>query len=168
MPRGGASNLAGLAGGRAAAAPAFTATEMMKLKRLADPQLAPDGGAVAYALTEIDLAGATRNADIWLAPLTGGEPRRLTSDKASDTRPRFSPDGKSLAFLSTRDGSSQVWRLELVTERQAFCAIRADVDVISTSLERLTKELANRGLVFHEKNARLLRRADDDVVHDLF
>ncbi|HEY7922242.1 MAG TPA: S9 family peptidase, partial [Vicinamibacteria bacterium] len=100
-------SLAWLAPEPAAAAPAFTATEMMKLKRLADPQLAPDGAAVAYALTEIDLAGATRNADIWLAPLSGGEPRRLTSDKASDTRPRFSPDGKALAFLSTRDGSSQ-------------------------------------------------------------
>src|SRR4029453_4940335 len=106
-------SLAWLAPESAEAAPPFTAAEMMKLKRLADPQLAPDGAAVAYALTEIDLPGAMRNADIWLAPLLGGEPRRLTSDKASDTRPRFSPDGKALAFLSTRDGSSQVWRLEL-------------------------------------------------------
>ncbi|HVQ27113.1 MAG TPA: S9 family peptidase, partial [Planctomycetota bacterium] len=87
-------SLAWLAGAPADAAPAFTATEMMRLKRLAEPQLAPDGAAVAYTLTEIDLAGATRNADLWLAPIAGGEPRRLTSDKASDTRPRFSPDGK--------------------------------------------------------------------------
>jgi dipeptidyl aminopeptidase/acylaminoacyl peptidase len=121
--------LAGLAGAPAAAAPAFTATEMMKLKRLADPQLAPDGSSVAYALTEIDLAGATRNADVWLAPLAGGEPRRLTADKASDTRPRFSPDGKSLAFLSTRDGSSQVWRLELAGgEPRKLTSLKTGVD----------------------------------------
>ena len=106
-------SLASFAARPADAAPPFTATEMMKLKRLADPQLSPDGAAVAYALTEIDLAAAARNSDLWLAPLAGGDPRRLSSDKASDTRPRFSPDGKSLAFLSTRDGSSQVWRLEL-------------------------------------------------------
>ncbi|HZO07754.1 MAG TPA: S9 family peptidase, partial [Myxococcota bacterium] len=121
--------LAWLAPESATAAPPFTAAEMMKLKRLADPQLAPDGAAVAYALTEIDLAGATRNADIWLAPLSGGEPRRLTSDKASDTRPRFSPDGKALAFLSTRDGSSQVWRLELAGgEPRKLTSLKTGVD----------------------------------------
>src|SRR3972149_7239860 len=60
----------------AAAAPPFTATEMMKLKRLADPQLSPDGSQVAYALTEIDLAGATRNTDLWLPPAAGGGARR--------------------------------------------------------------------------------------------
>jgi len=65
-------SLAWLAGAPADAAPAFTATEMMRLKRLAEPQLAPDGAAVAYTLTEIDLAGAGRNADIWLAPPASG------------------------------------------------------------------------------------------------
>jgi dipeptidyl aminopeptidase/acylaminoacyl peptidase len=97
----------------AAAPPPFSAPEMMKLRRVADPQLSPDGAQVAYALTEIDLAGAARNTDLWLAPVSGGEPRRLTSSPASDSRPRFSPDGRTLAFLSTRDGSSQVWLLDL-------------------------------------------------------
>jgi dipeptidyl aminopeptidase/acylaminoacyl peptidase len=97
----------------AEAAPPFTATELVKLKRLADPQLAPDGSQVAYALTEVDLPGQSRNAELWLAPVAGGEPRRLTSNPASDTRPRFSPDGRTLAFLSTRDGSPQVWQLDL-------------------------------------------------------
>ncbi len=97
----------------AAAPPPFTATEMMKLGRLADPQLAPDGSQLAYALTEIDLAGATRNSDVWLVPAAGGEPRRLTSSPAADSRPRFSPNGRTLAFLSTRDGTAQVWALDL-------------------------------------------------------
>ena len=61
----------------------------------------------------VDLAGLSRNSDLWLAPLEGGEPRRLTSNPASDSRPRFSPDGRKLAFLSTRDGSrrctSRIW-----------------------------------------------------------
>src|SRR5262249_38239828 len=105
--------LASLAAAAAGAAPPLTATEMMKLERLADPQLSPDGSQVAYGLTRVDLEARPRNADLWLIPLAGGEPRRLTSNPASDTRPRFSPDGRSLAFLSTRGGSSQVWLIDL-------------------------------------------------------
>ena len=103
------------AGARAAepATPRFTATEMMKLRRLADPQASPDGRLVAYALTEVDLASGKRDTDLWLQPLAGGEPRRLTSSPASDSRPRWSPDGTRIAFLSTRDGGPQVWVLDL-------------------------------------------------------
>jgi len=95
------------------AAPPFTATEMMKLKRLADPQVSPDGAQVAFALTEIDLAGGKRNTDLWVVAVSGGEPRRLTSSPASDSSPRWSPDGRQLAFLSTREGGAQVWALDL-------------------------------------------------------
>jgi dipeptidyl aminopeptidase/acylaminoacyl peptidase len=96
-----------------AAAPRFTATEMMKLKRLADPRVSPDGSQVAFALTEIDLAGGRRNTDVWVVAVAGGEPRRLTSSPASDSSPRFRPDGRQLGFLSTREGGSQVWALDL-------------------------------------------------------
>jgi dipeptidyl aminopeptidase/acylaminoacyl peptidase len=95
------------------AAPRFTATEMMKLKRLADPQVSPDGSQVAFALTEIDLAGGKRNTDVWMVPVSGGEPRRLTSSPASESSPRWRPDGRQLGFLSTREGGSQVWALDL-------------------------------------------------------
>jgi len=87
----------------------FTATEMMKLKRLADPQVSPDGKWVLYTQTDVDLAANSRNADLWIAPLAGGEPRRLTSDPKSDTRGRFSPDGRRIAFVSTRGGGGQVY-----------------------------------------------------------
>jgi len=105
--------LGGLPPAPTAAAPRFTATEMMKLKRLADPQVSPDGSQVAFALTEIDLAGGKRNTDVWVVPVSGGEPRRLTSSPASDSSARFRPDGRQLGFLSTRDGASQVWALDL-------------------------------------------------------
>jgi dipeptidyl aminopeptidase/acylaminoacyl peptidase len=97
----------------ASSAATFTATEMMKLRRLADPQVSPDGTLVAYAQTDVDLPGGTRNSDVWLVPVAGGEPRRLVSHPKSDTAPRFSPDGKRLAFLSTREGGPQVFVLEL-------------------------------------------------------
>ena len=91
------------------AAPRFSATEMMRLGRLADVQPSPDGTRVAYALTRIDLAAGKRNSDVWVAPLLGGEPRPLVQGPASDSRPRWSRDGRRLAFLSGRGGSPQVW-----------------------------------------------------------
>jgi dipeptidyl aminopeptidase/acylaminoacyl peptidase len=105
--------LACLAPSAALAAPPFTAAEMMKLRRLSDPQVSPDGSQVAFALTEIDLEGGKRNTDLWLVPVAGGESRRITTNPASDSRPRWSPDGTWIAFLSTRDGGSQVWALDL-------------------------------------------------------
>ena len=104
---------ASLLAASAGAAP-FTVTEMMKLKRLADPQVSPDGKWVVYQLTDVDLPNAgARNTDLWLAPLAGGEPRRLTSHAKSDSRGRFSPDGKRIAFLSARDAAPQVYVIEL-------------------------------------------------------
>jgi dipeptidyl aminopeptidase/acylaminoacyl peptidase len=101
----------------AAAVPApaatFTATEMMKLRRLGDPAVSPDGALVAFQVTDVELPSGARNTDVYVAPVKGGEPRRLTDHPKSDSRPRFSPDGKRIAFLSNRDGSSQVYVVDV-------------------------------------------------------
>jgi dipeptidyl aminopeptidase/acylaminoacyl peptidase len=96
-----------------AAVPRFTVEEMLKLRRLSDPQLSPDGRFVAYVVMDVSLEKNTRANHIWLVPVAGGEPVAVArSEKAEDT-PRWSPDGKKLAFVSTRDGSSQVWVAEM-------------------------------------------------------
>jgi dipeptidyl aminopeptidase/acylaminoacyl peptidase len=114
----GAAIFASLAAAAAAQPPAapsrFAAQEMAGLGRVSDPQLSPDGRWVAYAATEVTMPAGTRNSDLWLVPITGdAAPRRLTDDARSDTRPRWSRDGKRLAFLSSRDGSSQAYVLEV-------------------------------------------------------
>jgi dipeptidyl aminopeptidase/acylaminoacyl peptidase len=94
------------------AAPAFTAKDMHALKRLADPQISPDGKWVLYQQTTIDL-GKSRNTDLFIVPVSGGVPRALTSHPKSDVQGRFSKDGSQIAFLSSRDGAPQIYVLDL-------------------------------------------------------
>ncbi len=92
-----------------AAPPKFTVEEMLKLRRVSDPQLSPDGTRVAYVITEVDETQNSRVNHIWIVPITGGEPARLLAGDKAEDRPRWSPDGKLIAFVSARDGSSQIW-----------------------------------------------------------
>ncbi|WP_230466339.1 alpha/beta hydrolase family protein [[Actinomadura] parvosata] len=74
----------------------------------ADPALRPDGGAVAYTLTTTDVAADENRTEIWLAA-PGAEPRRLAQGSA----PRWSPDGRTLAFLRPVDGRPQLHLLPM-------------------------------------------------------
>ena len=93
----------------------FTVEDLVLLKRITDPQLSPDGRQVAFVQRETDMDANKGRTSLWLLDLTPGtaQPRRLTDVKANDSSPRWSPDGRTLYFLSTRSGSSQVWRLVL-------------------------------------------------------
>jgi len=82
---------------------------MMKVQRISDPQVSPDGRWVAYVQGAVDFEANKVVNHIWLISRGGGEPQQLTNGEGSDTRPRWSPDGDSIAFISTRGGKSQVW-----------------------------------------------------------
>lgn len=96
---------------RSAGAEPFTIDDLLKVKRVSDPQLSPDGKWIAYVITVVNKEANSRNSDVWIVPTAGGEPRRLTSSEKSDDRPRWSPDGRTIAFQSTRSGSSQIWTI---------------------------------------------------------
>ncbi len=83
--------------------------DMFRIRRVADPQASPDGQWVAYVVTEVDKPNNKTNSDIWLIPSTGGEPRQLTNSPKHDRHPRWSPDGKWIAFESNRGGSFQIY-----------------------------------------------------------
>ncbi len=86
----------------------ITFDDLISMHRITDPQISPDGKWVVYDVGTPDKE-ANRNAhDIWLVPVAGGETRQLTRSD-SDMRPRWSPDGKRIAFLSARDGTQQVY-----------------------------------------------------------
>jgi dipeptidyl aminopeptidase/acylaminoacyl peptidase/tetratricopeptide (TPR) repeat protein len=84
--------------------------DQFALKNVGDPRVSPDGKWVAYTVTASDLKKDTSDADIYMAPIGGGEAIRVTTSEKPERSPRFSPDGKWLAFLSGRVGSeTQVW-----------------------------------------------------------
>src|SRR5207302_5182926 len=97
----------------------FTFEDMMKLKRVGEPVPSPDGKWVLFSAVDVDLAANKKTSHIWIVPLntnsgaTGVPPvqqaeRVLIADQDGD-RPRWRPDGKGFAFLSTKDHGSQVW-----------------------------------------------------------
>src|SRR5436190_24322751 len=69
--------------------------DMFKFKRVADPQISPDGKLVSYVITTVDLEGNSTSSSIWLAPTGEKEkPRQLTNVPGKkDRHPRWSPDG---------------------------------------------------------------------------
>jgi dipeptidyl aminopeptidase/acylaminoacyl peptidase len=83
--------------------------DLLSAVRVADPQLSPDGRTVVYVRTTTDLKSGRRNADLWAVPADGGTPRELIGGEKSENTPRWSPNGRRLAFISTRDGAAQVY-----------------------------------------------------------
>jgi dipeptidyl aminopeptidase/acylaminoacyl peptidase len=81
----------------------FTPEDYFAFKFISDPRISPDGKTIAYVLTTIDQKKNRRESSIWLIPADGSSaPRRLSSEFFSASSPRWSPDGKTLAFLSAR------------------------------------------------------------------
>jgi dipeptidyl aminopeptidase/acylaminoacyl peptidase len=90
----------------------FDVNALLELKRIADPQLSPDGKWVAFTVLTVDVAANKKPQQIWIVPLTGGAPRQITRDGETNQRPRWSPDSKRIAFVSDRGGSSQIWLMD--------------------------------------------------------
>ncbi|HTY10234.1 MAG TPA: S9 family peptidase [Bacteroidota bacterium] len=91
----------------------FAIEDLYKLKGVADPQTSPDGKSIAFSVTEYNLPEGKGKTNIYLMEAGGENQRKLTDNAVSSFHPRWSPDGKSILFLSARHEGMQAWLLPL-------------------------------------------------------
>jgi dipeptidyl aminopeptidase/acylaminoacyl peptidase len=108
----------------------ITVDDLFQIREVSDPQLSPDAQFVAYTVKTLLLKEDKSEERIWSVPTSGGEAIPLTAEGVSSSHPRWSPDGKYLAFLSARnEGKAQVWLLNRSGgEAQRLTGTPQDVD----------------------------------------
>ncbi len=98
-----------LPGDAAGQAGPLTIEDYVALKTFSSPRLSPDGERIAYVISSTDWDRSLYNADVWVVDRHGRNRIRLAGGPHNENNPRWSPDGRLLAFLSNREGSTQVW-----------------------------------------------------------
>ncbi|MCL0059042.1 S9 family peptidase [Dehalococcoidia bacterium] len=102
--------------------------DLFRLKFLQDARLSPDSKTVAYVISHVDAEKEEEYAAIWLLSLEMCEARQLTAGLARDTNPQWSPDGKQIAFLSTRGDKPQIYLIPVDGgEARALTAMKQGV-----------------------------------------
>ncbi|MBI3450034.1 MAG: S9 family peptidase [Acidobacteria bacterium] len=113
----------------------FSVRDMVAMERLGDPKPSPDGRWAVYTKRVWDEAANKNSTSLWLAALDGSSVRHLTSaPHVTDSSPTWSPDSRSIAFTSTRGGSSQIWSIAIDGgEATPIAALPVDVDNLAWS-----------------------------------
>ncbi|MFL6763840.1 MAG: S9 family peptidase, partial [Sphingomicrobium sp.] len=86
--------------------PIFTGRDLFDLSAAADPQISPDGRTVAYVRRSADIMSDKARSSIWLINAATGEQRPLAAGTGDHFSPRWSPDGRRLAYVSTAEGGA--------------------------------------------------------------
>lgn len=88
----------------------MTIDDLITAIRVSEPRISPDGKQVMFTRTTTALDSGRRNADIWSVPADGSAPsNELIGGDKTENSPRFTPDGRHIAFISNRDGAAQVY-----------------------------------------------------------
>lgn len=136
--------LATTAGTVAAQQPrALTVQDFLAFDRPSEPAISPDGRQVAYTVTTTDVTANRRRTDLWLrASDNPGEARRISTDSLGGRSAKWSPDGRRLAYLSSRGGTPQVWIYESAS------GARRQLTTLSTGADGVIWSPSGRSLAF--------------------
>ena len=94
----------------------MTFDDMIAMRRIGAPKVSPDGKWIAYDASTIDLGANARRSAIYLMPSAGGESKKITDGSRQDEGPAWSPDGKTIAYVSNRDsGAKQVYLYDVAS-----------------------------------------------------
>jgi dipeptidyl aminopeptidase/acylaminoacyl peptidase len=157
-----APQLAAAAQGAPAAQRPITIDDHFQIREVEGPKLSPDAQWVAYTVKTPSLKEDNSEQRIWMVPFAGGEAVPLTAEGVSSGNPRWSPDGKYLAFLSARqEGKTQVWLLNRIGgEAQRLTETPQDVDTFEWSPDSKRLCLILRDPTTEELEA--AKKKDDD------
>lgn len=86
----------------------FSIEELLKVRRVGDPQVSPDGRMVAFTIGDVNFDANRVITHIYVMPISGGSMKQLTKGESSATSPRWSPDGKKIAYVT----GSQIWKMD--------------------------------------------------------
>src|SRR5262249_43609273 len=99
-----------------------TPEDMVAIKDLGGVRLLPEGKRVVYSVVSMDRTKNGYVSSIWVMPARGGEPVELTGGGFLDSAPRWSPDGKRIAFASDRGGKPAIWVIEVANREMRMLA----------------------------------------------
>jgi dipeptidyl aminopeptidase/acylaminoacyl peptidase len=89
--------------------PVLSPMDIFDLEWSTDPQISADGRHILYVRNFFDVGSDRRRSNLWMVEADGGNHRPITTGDANDSQPRFSPDGRRIAYVSSREGGSQIW-----------------------------------------------------------
>src|SRR3954453_9225627 len=111
----------------------FDAEAMMRINRVSEPQLSSDGKLVAFTVERPDVPENKKTKQIYLVPVAGGPATPLTTE-GSNERPRWTHDSSRIVFVSTRNGSSQVWSMKADgSEQKAITSLSTEASGVIVS-----------------------------------
>jgi dipeptidyl aminopeptidase/acylaminoacyl peptidase len=148
----------------------LTPEDLVDIRSVADPRISPDGRSIAFVVTEPgdpSKPDKARDDNIWIVPVDSSEPARLlASSPKSENSPRWSPDGRWLAFLSDRgeDGQTQIWLMRADGgEAEKLTSAKAGVDSYKWSPDgRMIAFLARDGKTDEDRKK---QEQHDDAIH---